>query len=90
MSHEKKNKLLKAMQKEIKPSHENHAFELVKLRKSKRALNNKWVFRLKIEKKKLLSAKLQGNFNWKKGIDLKKNLFTYIQNIFNPNWLIIF
>jgi hypothetical protein len=39
------------MQKEIKPSHENHVFELVKLRKSKRALNNKWVFRLKIEKK---------------------------------------
>jgi hypothetical protein len=43
------------MQKEIKPSHENHAFELVKLRKSKRALNNKWVFRLKIEKKNTLS-----------------------------------
>jgi hypothetical protein len=67
MSHEKKNKLLKAMQKEIKPSHENHAFELVKLRKSKRALNNKWVFRLKIEKKKITLSQVTRQFQLEKG-----------------------
>jgi hypothetical protein len=39
---------LKAMQEEMKSLHENHTFKLVKLPKGKRALKNKWVFRLKI------------------------------------------
>ena len=52
LSHEKKNKWLKAMQKEIRALYENGTFELRKLPKSKKALNNKWAFRLKIKKKK--------------------------------------
>jgi hypothetical protein len=42
MLHEKKNKLLKAMKKEMKSLYENHTFELVKLSKRKRALKKKY------------------------------------------------
>ena len=49
MSHEKKYKWFKVMQEEMKPLYENHTFELVKIPQVKRALTNKWVFKLKLE-----------------------------------------
>ena len=35
------------MKDEIQSLHQDHTFELVKLRKGKKALKNKWVFRVK-------------------------------------------
>jgi len=49
MLHEEKDKWFKAMQEEMKLLHENHTFDLVKLPQGKRALKNKWVFKLKSE-----------------------------------------
>jgi len=47
MLHEEKDKWYITMQEEMKSLHENHTFELVKLPQGKRALENKWVFKLK-------------------------------------------
>ena len=41
---------LQAMQDELNSLHENKIFELVKLIKGKRALKNKWVFKIKVNK----------------------------------------
>jgi ATP-binding cassette subfamily B (MDR/TAP) protein 1 len=60
----------------MKSLHENHTFELVKLPKGKRALKNKWVFRLKIDEhcsRPRYKAKLvMKGFGQKKGIDFKE------------------
>jgi len=40
---------MKAMQEEIDSLHKNHTYELVKLPKDKKALKNKWVYRIKQE-----------------------------------------
>ena len=40
-------KWLSAMQDEMDSLHENHTYELVELPKGKRALRNKWVYKLK-------------------------------------------
>ena len=40
-------KCLSAMQDEMDSLHENHTYELVELPKGKRALRNKWVYKLK-------------------------------------------
>ncbi|KAK0597504.1 hypothetical protein LWI29_025988 [Acer saccharum] len=47
MEDEHKTEWVDAMQDEMKSLHENHKFELVKLPKGKRALKNKWVYRVK-------------------------------------------
>ena len=49
MEDENKMKWVDAMQDEMKSLHENHSFELVKLPKGKRALKNRWVYRVKQE-----------------------------------------
>ena len=49
MEDENKMKWVDAMQDEMKSMHVNHSFELVKLPKGKRALKNKWVYRVKQE-----------------------------------------
>ena len=49
MSDEHKNHWLEAMEDEMNSLHENNTFELVKLPKGKKALKNKWVYRLKSE-----------------------------------------
>ena len=41
MSHQYKNKWVKAIQEEMKSFNENHTYDLVKLYKGKRALQNK-------------------------------------------------
>lgn len=49
MSHVHREKWYDAMQDEMKSLHENHTFELMELPKGKRALKNKWVYRLKCD-----------------------------------------
>lgn len=49
MLHERKSEWTKAMQEEMDSLHENHTFELMHLPKGKKALKNKWVFRVKAE-----------------------------------------
>ncbi|KAL5838732.1 hypothetical protein ACOSQ3_015901 [Xanthoceras sorbifolium] len=44
-----KTEWLKAMQEEMKSLHENHTFDLVKLPQGKKALKNKWVYKIKSE-----------------------------------------
>lgn len=64
---------LHAMEDEIKSLHDNHTFELVPLPKGKRALKNRWVYRLKQEEKSLkprYKARLVvKGFSQKKGVD---------------------
>ena len=69
---------VKAMQEEMKSLHENHTYDLVELPKGRKALRNKWVYRLKNEEnnprpqsKAHLAVK---GFNQKKGIDFEKIL----------------
>ena len=47
MSSAQKDEWFEAMKEEIVSLHKNHTFELAKLPKGKKALKNKWVFRLK-------------------------------------------
>ncbi|GKV11932.1 hypothetical protein SLEP1_g23145 [Rubroshorea leprosula] len=49
MESEKKKEWLMAMQEEMSSLQENGTYELVELPKDKKALNNKWVFRVKSE-----------------------------------------
>lgn len=42
-----KNQWVDAMEDELKSLHDNYTFELVTLPKGKRALKNRWVYRLK-------------------------------------------
>ena len=47
MGSEEKKKWLDAMQDEMKSLHDNHTFDLVKLPKGKKALENKWIYKVK-------------------------------------------
>ena len=47
MTNEQKEKWLVAMQDKMGSLHENYTYDLVELPKGKRALRNKWVFKLK-------------------------------------------
>nr|GEZ54845.1 retrovirus-related Pol polyprotein from transposon TNT 1-94 [Tanacetum cinerariifolium] len=62
-----------AMQDEINSLHENNTFKLVKLPKGKRALKNKWVYKLKTEEhtsRPRCKARLEvKGFSQKRGID---------------------
>jgi ATP-binding cassette subfamily B (MDR/TAP) protein 1 len=49
MESDEKKKWLDAMQDEMKSLHDNHTFDLVKLPKGKKALENRWIFRVKQE-----------------------------------------
>lgn len=73
MNDENKKKWMEAMQDKMKSLHETKTFDLVKLPNGKRALKNKWVFRIKHEEhgvhprfKAILVVK---GFSQKKGID---------------------
>ncbi|KAJ4728518.1 Retrovirus-related Pol polyprotein from transposon TNT 1-94 [Melia azedarach] len=70
---EQRKEWIYAMQDKMKSLHENHIFELVKLPKDKRALKNKWVYRIKQEEytsqsryKAILVVK---GFSQRKGVD---------------------
>ena len=49
ITHTHKEEWIKAMQEEMQSLHENHTYELVELPKGRRALKNKWVYRIKTE-----------------------------------------
>ena len=70
-SHEKHKEWYNAMQDEMKSLHENHTFDLVELSKGKRALGNKWVFRLRSGDSPLWYNRrlVVKAFNQKKGIN---------------------
>ena len=75
MSHQHKNKWVKVMQEELRSLNENHAYDLAKLPKGKRALKNKWVYRLKIENNSQQRYKVRlvvKGFSQKKCIDFKE------------------
>ena len=73
MGDEHKKKWIEAMQDDMRSLPESKTFELVKLLKGKRALKNKWVFRIKHEEHSLqprFKARLVvKGFNQRKGID---------------------
>ena len=79
MSHKKKLEWLGAMQDEMKSLHENHTYDLVKLPKGKRALKNKWVFRLNIEENssqpRYKARLIVKGFNQKKRVLTLKKFF---------------
>ena len=74
--HESKKEWVKAMQEEVRSLLENHTYDLVKLPQGKKALINKWVYRLKTENNdSQLRYKAQlvvKGFNQKKDIDFEE------------------
>ena len=48
---------MKAMQEEMNSLHKNKTYELVELPKGKKALRNKWVFKLKKDNENLVKYK---------------------------------
>jgi len=70
--YEQKDRWNKAMQEEIDSLHKNNTYDLVKLPKGRKALKNKWVFRLKNEGEKQVKYKARlvvKGFEQKKGVD---------------------
>uniref|UniRef100_A0A2N9IAG3 CCHC-type domain-containing protein n=1 Tax=Fagus sylvatica TaxID=28930 RepID=A0A2N9IAG3_FAGSY len=71
-SHKDKQSWMKAMHEEMNSLHKNNTYELVELPKGKKALRNKWVFKLKKDGEKLVNYKARlvvKGFNQKQGID---------------------
>ncbi|GJZ10844.1 retrovirus-related pol polyprotein from transposon TNT 1-94 [Tanacetum coccineum] len=58
MEDEHKKEWFEAMEDEMNSLHENNTFELVKLPKGKRALKNKWVYKLKTDEHTLESLEM--------------------------------
>ena len=75
---EEKQKWLDAMQYEMKSLHANHTYDLVKLPKGKRALENRWIFKVKQDVNSTFSkykARLVvKGFRQKKGVDFNEIL----------------
>ena len=73
MSDENKEEWLEAMQDEMNSLYENDTFELVNLPKGKKALKNKWVYRVKTEENtshpRYKARLVVKGFSQKKGID---------------------
>uniref|UniRef100_A0A2N9GFS8 Integrase catalytic domain-containing protein n=1 Tax=Fagus sylvatica TaxID=28930 RepID=A0A2N9GFS8_FAGSY len=71
-SHKDKQSWMEAMHEEMNSLHKNNTYELVELPKGKKALRNKWVFKLKKDGEKLVKYKARlvvKGFNQKQGID---------------------
>ena len=71
-SHKDKQNWMKATHEEMNSLHKNNIYELVELPRSKKALRNKWVFKLKKDGEKLMKYKTRlvvMGFNWEQGID---------------------
>ncbi|WKA04180.1 hypothetical protein VitviT2T_022237 [Vitis vinifera] len=84
MKDENKMMWVDAMRDEMESLHENHSFELVKLPKGKRALKNKWVYRVKQEEHtsqpRYKARLVVKGFNQKKGIDFDE-IFSPVVNM---------
>src|SRR4051812_16084073 len=69
--HAMRRQCSKAMQDGMKSLYENENFELVSLSKGKKALNNKWVYRVKTEENsshpRYKARLVMKSFNQKKG-----------------------
>ncbi|BBH05263.1 hypothetical protein Prudu_016603 [Prunus dulcis] len=80
LTHDQQDEWLKAMHEEMQSLHESHTYDLVNLPKGRRALKNKWVYRLKTEEnnsKPTFKARLVvKGFSHKKEIDF--------EDIFSP------
>lgn len=75
MESEQKRNWVEAMQDEMNSLHENNTYELVKLPKGKRALKNRWVFRVKRDHNSHPQYKARlvvKGFNQRKGIDFSE------------------
>ena len=76
MESEEKKKWLDAMKDEMKSLHDNHTFDLVKLPKGKRALDNRWIYRVKHESNTMsprYKARLVvKGFSQRKGVDFNE------------------
>ena len=71
------------MQEEINSLHKNKTYELVELPKGKKALRNKWVFKLKKDNEKLVTYKAQflvKGFIQKFGVDFDE-IFSLVVKI---------
>ena len=76
MDSEEKKQWLDAMQDEMKSLHDNHTYDLVKLPKGKKALEIRWIFRVKQDSNSTLpryKARLVvKGFRQKKGVDFNE------------------
>ena len=76
MESEEKKKWLDAMKDVMKSLHDNHTFNLVKLPKGKRALDNRWIYRVKHESNTMsprYKARLVvKGFNQRKGVNFNE------------------
>ena len=81
-----KTEWVKAMQDEMQSLHENHTYELVELPKGRRALKNKWVFRIKSEegnsKPRYKARLVVKGFSQKKGVDFEE-IFSPVVKMFS-------
>ena len=71
-SHKDKQNWMKVMQEEMNSLHKNKTYELVELLKGKKALRNKWVFKIKKDSEKLVKYKARlvvKGFSQKHGVD---------------------
>ena len=69
----------------MKSLNENHTYDLVKLPKRKRALKNKWVYRLNTENKSQQQYKARlvvKDFGQKKGVDFEE-IFYLVMKMFS-------
>ncbi|CAL8167682.1 unnamed protein product [Prunus armeniaca] len=75
---------LKARHEEMQSLHENHTYDQVNLPKGRRALKNKWVYRLKTEennsKPRFKARLVVKGFSQKKGIDFEE-IFSLIMKM---------
>ena len=79
-THVEKEKWLKAIQDEMKSLHDNHTYELVDLPKGKRALKNKWVYRIKHEENNTQPRyKARLGLRQKKGIDFDEIFSPFVK-----------
>lgn len=73
---EQKEQWFRAMQDEMESLYDNHTFDLVKLPKGKKALKNRWVYRLKQEEHssnpRYKARLVVKGFNQRKGVDFSE------------------
>ena len=74
--HESKKEWVKAKQEEVISFLQNHTYDLVKLPQGKKALRNKWVYKLKTENNgsqlRYKAQLVMKGFNQKKGINFEE------------------
>ena len=71
------------MQDEMKSLHDNHTYDLVKLPKGKRSLENKWIFKMKQDANstfpKYKARFVVKDFRQKKGVDFNEIFSTVVK-----------